>query len=71
MDEIRRRGGTISGSESEGSVSVDTPLGQVEGSWSFDGEELSVTLLRKPAMVPETIIWERLDAACGPPIGRA
>jgi len=71
MEEIRTMGGMVAGSESEGKVSIPTPLGDVEGLYAFDGEELSVTLTSKPAMVPERLIWERLDEACGPPLGRA
>jgi len=71
LGEIRALGGRVEGSESEGEVSIPTPLGDVKGLYTFDGEELSVTLTRRPAMVPERLIWERLDEACGPPLGRA
>jgi hypothetical protein len=71
LDEVRRLGATVEGSESEGTVRVDTPLGRVEGEYTFDGEQLEVTLTRHPAMVPAGLVWQRLDAACGPPIGTA
>lgn len=71
LDEIRRLGASVEGSESEGTVRVDTPLGMVEGRYVFDGEQLEVTLTRLPAMFPAGPIWQRLDAACGPPIGMA
>ncbi|MGH9868198.1 MAG: hypothetical protein ACREAA_08555 [Candidatus Polarisedimenticolia bacterium] len=71
MDEIRAMGGTVTGSESEGEAVIPTPLGKVEGRYTFDGEELNVTLTHRPAMVPESLIWERLDEKCGPPVGRA
>ena len=71
LEEVRRQGGTVKGSESEGTVSISTPLGPVEGRFTFDGELLSVVLTRRPALVPEGMVWGRLDALCGPPLGMA
>jgi hypothetical protein len=71
LEEVRRMGATVEGNESEGTVRMDTPLGVVEAAFTFDGEQLEVLLTKKPAMVPAGLVWQRLDAACGPPIGIA
>ena len=68
LDEFRRSGGTISEAGSGGTLSVSTPLGRLEGEYLYDGEELSVVITTKPALLPIEMIWDRLDRICGPPV---
>lgn len=71
LEEFRRVGGTVAGSGSEGTLSVSTPLGRVEGRYLFDGEELTVTVTTRPSMLPLEMIWNRVDRICGPPVMKA
>ena len=71
LDEFRRFGGSITGGGSEGGLVAATPLGPLEGDYRFDGEELTVTIKVKPAMLPIEMIWNRLDRICGPPAMKA
>ena len=61
----------MDGSPAEGSLRLDSPAGRLEGTYRFDGEELTITVTRRPAVVPLEAIWSRLDALCGPPVARA
>jgi len=71
IEELRRAGGVVVGGDSEGSVSASTPLGAVKGTYQFDGEELTVTITDKPALLPADMVWGRLDQICGLPVSRA
>jgi len=71
VEELRRAGGTIAGGDSEGTLSAATPLGLVKGTYRFDGEELTVTITDKPAMLPVDLVWSRMDQICGSPVTRA
>jgi len=68
---VRLAGGVIEGGDSEGKLTAQTPLGRLEGMYSFDGEELTVTILRKPSVVPVSMIWDQLDQVFGPPVTKA
>ena len=71
LEEFRRLGGATLGADTEGTVSVSTPLGRLEGRYLFDGEELTITLTSRPPMLPIGMIWSRLDQVCGPPVMKA
>lgn len=71
LEEFRQFGGTTQGSESDGTFSVATPLGRLEGRYLFDGEMLTITLTARPPMLPAEMIWSRLDRICGPPVMNA
>ena len=71
LEELRSFGGTVQGSDSQGDLVLSTPAGRLEGRYSFDGEEFTVTITRKPAMIPIDMIWSRLDQLIGPPVMKA
>ncbi len=71
LEELRGLGGRVEGSESEGSLAADTPAGRLEGRYRFDGDTLTVTVTRKPALVPVEMIWSRIERVCGPPVAGA
>ena len=71
LEEFRRFGGTVQGSDSFGDLGMSTPAGRLEGRYTFDGEEFTVTLTRKPEMIPIDMIWSRIDRLCGPPVMKA
>jgi hypothetical protein len=71
LEEFRRFGGQVEGGPGEGLLRAATPLGRLEGRYTFDGEELTVTVTSKPAMLPIQLIWDRVDRICGPPVSRA
>jgi hypothetical protein len=68
LEEFRRLGGMVEGSESEGSLRATTPLGRIEGQYSFDGEMLTITITQRPALLSAEMVWSRLDSICGSPI---
>ena len=68
LDQARRAGATVEGSESEGRLSAPTPLGRIEGLYAFDGDLFTVTVTARPSMLPIEMIWSRLDAVLGPPV---
>jgi len=71
LDELRALGGRVEGSDSEGSLAADTPVGRLEGRYRFDGDALTITVTRRPALVPIEMIWSRIDRVCGPPVAGA
>ncbi len=71
LDEFRQVGGKAQGSDSEGTLRAETPLGRLEGLYTFDGDLLTITITRRPAMLPAEMIWSRLDAICGQPVASA
>lgn len=71
LDRFLERGGRVEGGESDGRLNISTPLGPLEGRFTFDGDLFTVTLDRRPPMVPLGLIWEELDRICGPPVSLA
>jgi len=71
LDKARGAGATVTGGASEGALRASTPLGALEAEYTFDGERFSVTLTKKPAMLPIEMIWSRLDSILGPPVFEA
>jgi len=71
LEDLRRFGGRIEGGESEGTMLIDTPAGPLEGRYRFDGDSLTVTVVRKPGLLPIEMIWGRIDRVCGPSVAGA
>ena len=71
LERARAAGATVTGSASEGVLQAATPLGPLEAAYTFDGERFTVTLTKKPAMMPLAMIWSRLDSFLGSPVASA
>jgi len=71
LEDLRGFGGRIEGGESEGTMSVETPAGRIEGRYAFDGDSFTVIVSRKPGLVPIEMIWSRIDRVCGPSVAGA
>lgn len=71
LQELSDDGVVVEGGPGEGRVAAPTPLGDVEGRYLYDGQTLTVTITRKPGLVPIDMIWDRLDRLCGEPLAEA
>ena len=49
---VTSMGGSFSGDGTSGSIASQTPVGQVEGDYSISGNEITITITKKPIMVP-------------------
>ena len=49
---IEQEGGTFNGDENEGTFSLPTPLGVIEGSYKVTTDELKIDITKKPAFLP-------------------
>lgn len=71
LQEFRSFGGEVIGGPSEGTLRTASPFGPIEGSYTFDGELLTVTILEPPMKQVLYPIWARLDQICGDPVAIA
>ena len=71
LDKARGAGATVTGSGSEGTLKAATPLGPLEADYTFDGERFTVTVTKKPLVLPIEMIWSRLDSFLGSPVSSA
>lgn len=49
---IEQEGGTFNGDETEGTFSLPTPVGVIEGSYQVTEDELKIDITKKPAFLP-------------------
>jgi hypothetical protein len=61
LRELQSLGARVEGSEQAGTLAGETILGRFEASYSHDGDELTVTVTRKPSLVTDSFLQERLD----------
>lgn len=61
---IEQEGGSFNGSENEGTFSLPTPLGVVEGNYSLTNDDLKIDITRKPAFIPCTMLESELKKNC-------
>ena len=61
LGELQSMGAQVQGDERAGMLSGDTILGRFEASYSLDGDKLTVTVTRKPGLVSDSFLQERLD----------
>ena len=71
LGDLDREGVVVEGGPVEGRVTASTPVGDIEGRYLYDGQTLTVTVTRRPVLVPIGMIWDRLDRACGEPVAEA
>jgi hypothetical protein len=58
--EIVEGGGTIDGDDERGTFAGNSPLGQIEGTYTTMGDGIAVTITRKPLFVPCGVIQGRV-----------
>lgn len=56
-----RAGGTLSGSDIEGSFVLPTPVGEFKGSYAVSGQTIAIDVSDKPAFVPCGLVEARLS----------
>lgn len=61
LDEVRKLGARVEGDTASGNLGGDTPLGRFEGIYAHDGERLTLTITKKPVLVPDSFLESRLD----------
>ena len=49
---IEQEGGTFNGDETEGTFSLPTPVGAIEGNYQVTVDELTIDITKKPAFLP-------------------
>ena len=49
---IEQEGGKFNGDENEGTFSLPTPVGVIEGSYQVTADELKIDITKKPAFIP-------------------
>ena len=49
---IEQEGGTFNGNENEGTFSLPTPIGVIEGSYHLTSDELKIDITKKPTFLP-------------------
>jgi len=59
--EAEKAGGTISGDERSGGFSGKTPVGTIHGAYTVVDGVLTVTIGKKPMLVPESAIREAFN----------
>jgi len=57
---IEQEGGTFNGDENEGTFSLPTPVGVIEGSYQLTAEELKIDITKKPAFLPCSMLESEL-----------
>jgi len=61
LDEVRKLGAIVDGDPAGGTLTGQTPLGAFEGSYAHDGQQVTLTITKKPALVPDGFLESRLD----------
>lgn len=49
--EIERAGGVLSGSITQGNFQAKTPIGSIQGTYQFAGEEIVLSIIKKPLLL--------------------
>lgn len=55
--------GQFAGNESQGSFEGDTPLGKFAGSYSIEGDTISITIDKKPFLLSSGMIKDEFEKA--------
>lgn len=61
LDEVRKLGAVVEGNPSSGTLTGQTPLGAFEGTYAHDGQQVTLTITKKPALIPDAFLENRLD----------
>jgi hypothetical protein len=49
--EIERAGGALNGNAMQGNFQAKTPIGSIQGTYQFAGEEIVLSILKKPLLL--------------------
>jgi hypothetical protein len=49
--EIERAGGSLNGDSWQGSFRAKTPIGSIQGNYQVTGQEISLTIVKKPLLL--------------------
>jgi len=49
---VKNMGGSFTGDETSGTIVSQTPVGQIEGDYSISGGDITITITKRPMMVP-------------------
>jgi hypothetical protein len=60
LDKIRQSGSDVDGDTDKGQIKINTELGEAIVSYKFDGNALTVEVLKRPYILSEGIIKEEL-----------
>jgi len=63
--QLAKMNGTITGSETEGSFAVSSPIGTITGTYTVSGQTFTVTIAEKPMMLPCNMIEGMLKGVIG------
>jgi hypothetical protein len=66
LDKIRNTVGTkgnLNGNEQQGQFEGSTPIGSFEGSYTIDGDDITITIGKKPFLVSHGRIKEEFEKA--------
>lgn len=61
LAEMESLGANVEGNASGGTLRGDTLMGHFEGTYLHDGENLTLTITKKPPLIPESFLQGRLD----------
>jgi len=57
---ILQEGGTFKGDENEGNFSLPTPVGEIEGCYQVNEDELKIDITKKPTFLPCSMLESEL-----------
>jgi len=57
---IEQEGGEFNGNKNEGTFSLPTPVGVIEGSYQVTADELKIDITKKPAFLPCSMLEAEL-----------
>ena len=61
LEEVKTFGVQVQGDDKTGKLVGETMMGHFEGTYAYDGENLTLTITEKPAMIPESFLEGRLE----------
>ena len=60
--QIERVGGTLNGNASQGNFQAQTPIGAIVGSYQVDGQEITLSITKKPFLLSCAKIEKELSS---------
>lgn len=58
---IEQEGGAFNGDENDGTFSLPTPVGVIEGSYQVTADELKIDITKKPVFLPCSMLEGELN----------
>lgn len=63
--QIEKAGGTFTGDSSQGNFEASTPIGAIVGSYQIEGQEIALSITKKPFLLSCSKIEKELTAVMG------